>query len=407
MPSSDQDRRAFLKWSSSVLAGTAIAGCIDESNQTEKEDDDGDIAENVDLVANQSLGDSDSDNGDGIGKESSNEIDNSESESKEQETSQFGHLHGITGQTSPPDMEGNNQRRFEWSAVGGEWWFEQNIPKSLERYYDQRYGRSDEFSRYVSDWYGQPIIEGLTSEFKRLGDEYSLSDREVVDLTTAFVQQLRYTEDKVATGFDQYTSYPVETLNDRGGDCEDTTILLAAILREMGYGCILLGLYDTEPAHMALGVKGDSSIPGTYYEYNGNPYYYVETTGEGWKIGEMPDFEGSTNAQLLEITQNPTIVYRYETSMTGNGEIEVNADITNVSDVAAMTPEFSAIFENTMNNVVASAETRLGVSLSGGTTESVSLKLVPPDDVELRLGTVLSTRGGTHDLHRSEWRTPV
>lgn len=52
-----------------------------------------------------------------------------------------------------------------------------------------------------------------------------------------------------------------------------------------GYGTALLLL----PGHAAIGVKGGDNIDGAYYEKDGNRYYYIETTGRGWSVGEIPD----------------------------------------------------------------------------------------------------------------------
>ena len=98
----------------------------------------------------------------------------------------------------------------------------------------------------------------------------------------AFVQGLPYFKDDVSTKYDEYPRYPIETLVDNGGDCEDTAILTAAFLREMGYGVVLVN----PTGHMAVGVKC-SSCTGTYYTYNGDKYYYLETTGTGFKVGEI------------------------------------------------------------------------------------------------------------------------
>jgi hypothetical protein len=96
--------------------------------------------------------------------------------------------------------------------------------------------------------------------------------------------------DSVTTLADEYPRYPVETLFDRGGDCEDTSILTAAILDRMGYDVALLELLDRQ--HMAVGLSiGTITFSyghGWHYEYNGKKYYYIETTGENWEIGEMP-----------------------------------------------------------------------------------------------------------------------
>jgi hypothetical protein len=50
----------------------------------------------------------------------------------------------------------------------------------------------------------------------------------------------------------------------------------------MGYDVALIAL----PRHMAVGVN--ISAYGSYYEYGSKKYFYLETTGDGWKIGEIP-----------------------------------------------------------------------------------------------------------------------
>ena len=40
--------------------------------------------------------------------------------------------------------------------------------------------------------------------------------------------------------------------------------------------------------HMAVGVKVDGYDEGKYFEYEGDKYFYIETTASGWEIGEEP-----------------------------------------------------------------------------------------------------------------------
>ena len=316
------------------------------------------------------------------------------------------HLHGIAGQTYPKEPERYYGRRYEWEALGGEWWYEVEIPRALGDYYEERYGRSHNYDRYASDPYGRSHIDLLADELDRIGREKRLSGRQIVDLSVAFVQGLRYTEDRVTTGFDQSTSYPVETLIDRGGDCEDSTILLAAVLRRLGYDCVLLGLFDAEPVHMALGVKGDDSISGTYYEHDGARYYYVETTGEGWQIGDMPDLGGSTEAETVAIGPSPTLVYRYETSVEEAGEVIVDASVWNYGRTVARAPTFHAEFEAETGTAYAGTETELD-SLGHEDGTDTRLRLEPPGDRTLRLNTSVFHRNEIHDTDRSEWRRAV
>jgi len=100
---------------------------------------------------------------------------------------------------------------------------------------------------------------------------------------------------KVTTPWNEYPRYPIETLFDRGGDCEDTSILVAALLDRMGYDVALLFLYHEN--HCAVGVSIEGSH-GSYYQHDDKKYFYLETTGEGWRIGEIPPDFTETIARI-------------------------------------------------------------------------------------------------------------
>ena len=97
-----------------------------------------------------------------------------------------------------------------------------------------------------------------------------------------FVHDLDYVYD-YTLGFNEYPKYPIETLIEATGDCEDTSILMASILRSAGYGVVLLN----PPGHMAVGIKCNYDYG--YVTYNGNKYCYIETTSHhNWQVGEIP-----------------------------------------------------------------------------------------------------------------------
>ena len=49
-------------------------------------------------------------------------------------------------------------------------------------------------------------------------------------------------------------------------------------------------------------VFGGDGISGRYYEYKGGKYYYLETTGEGWPIGQIPDEFRSAEAKIFPVS---------------------------------------------------------------------------------------------------------
>ncbi len=105
-----------------------------------------------------------------------------------------------------------------------------------------------------------------------------------VSCFVAACQSIPYSRDHESTGHEDYWRYPIETLADNQGDCEDSAILLAALLRRAGLRCVLLLL----PGHVAVGVEVPHDVPGAYFERDGVRYYYCETTDDGWLVGVVP-----------------------------------------------------------------------------------------------------------------------
>jgi len=155
------------------------------------------------------------------------------------------------------------------------------------------------YSYYVTDPTDDEYLAGLAGKFKEAAEKENYSDFDMVKNIIFFVQSLNYVDDKVGTGYDEYPKFPLETLADEGGDCEDSAILLASLLRELGYGTVLIQFTD----HMAVGVKGEESIRGSYYEVDGIRYYYVETTSTGWGIGDVPDQMKGQPAKILSLNK--------------------------------------------------------------------------------------------------------
>jgi hypothetical protein len=138
------------------------------------------------------------------------------------------------------------------------------------------------------------LTDGTGTEIAQLlknnADSLGFSEREAIEFAIDFVQALPYVPDDVSTGFDDYTKFIMETVPEMEGDCEDTAILLASILsaEPFGYDMVLI----QPPGHMAAGIW-DSDPSGWYWEYDGRKYSYIETTGQGWGVGDCPeDYQG-------------------------------------------------------------------------------------------------------------------
>ena len=196
------------------------------------------------------------------------------------------------------------------------------MPKALYDFY-KGLPRSPtrNYSVYITHPMDDAYINSLADKITQLAKQEGFSDLQKVSLTAAFVQKLPYTSDLLTTGYDEYPRYPIETLVDNGGDCEDTAILMASLLRAMGYGVVLLIFPGTpgNPGHCAVGVLGGQGIYGTFWEYKGGKYYYLETTNTGWPIGQVPDKYRTASANIYDMTPTPILTHSW--TVAGSGTI--------------------------------------------------------------------------------------
>lgn len=189
---------------------------------------------------------------------------------------------------------------YEWEDHnGGTISLKLSISDNVYDYYSSlpRFYSPFDYYHYVDDPYSQAYAKHVIDSIKKMDWQYGYSNYDTVLHVIEFVQNLEYVEDVDANGKQtEYPKYPVETLRDKCGDCEDTAILLAALLKELGYDCIFIRFDD----HIGVGVYGDESLEGSYYELGDKRYYYIETTKPNWDIGDFPDDLSST-ATLIKI----------------------------------------------------------------------------------------------------------
>ena len=192
-------------------------------------------------------------------------------------------------------------QHFEWSYKGYDWTWSLDIPKTLYEAYKNvpvstrlEYQASGYgFLTTTNDAYLQMVAEKLQEASSQEGFE----SYDEVSFVLAFIQSLPYTSDSVTSGHDEYPRFPLETLVDNGGDCEDTAILFATLTIIMGYGTV----YINPPEHYAVGILGEEGLPGYYFTYEDRRYYYCETTGDGWAIGDLPIEYQDVEATIYEI----------------------------------------------------------------------------------------------------------
>ncbi len=300
----------------------------------------------------------------------------------------------FTPQTSP---EGTIRKDFTWAYGGETWAISLYIPEHLYDYYSDRTRvPTADYSVYVTHPLDDEYISTIIGEFDDIATAEGYDDVQVVELVIAFVQSLPYTSDDVTTGFDEYARYPLETLADGGGDCEDTSILTSAFLDGMGYGAVLFSL----PEHVGVGVDVDHY--GSYWLHEDVMYYYVETTGEGWEIGELPEAHQGQSATVYPIIPVPIITHDW-TGSTLNHRLTIVANIQNVGTGEADNLKLFVAYEGNEGEIWNAVESTF-FDLAVGEQTTIMLETNEPRDVHTRvLVRVLDAWGNVMEETHSTW----
>lgn len=139
----------------------------------------------------------------------------------------------------------------------------------------------DNWVHYLEEDPTHEVMDDFAQEFKLLAAEHKWSDWQLAECAINFVQTLKYKND----GQWEYPRYPIETLVEKGGDCEDLAIVLDKLLDALGFDCVLISPLK----HMGVGIATKYPVDGAVFEHRGKNYYYIETTSGGWAIGDYPD----------------------------------------------------------------------------------------------------------------------
>jgi hypothetical protein len=206
--------------------------------------------------------------------------------------------------SSPDEMDSTNadviHKIFKWKfkpkGSGDE--IEQSISLEISRSRFEHYRRvprfNDEWNRYAEE--EMPEIRAIALEFQRLHSSQKWSTYNQAFNVLKFVQScIPYSYDKDTTGMQDWSRYPIETLVDGTGDCEDAAILCAAIIARLGLNSVLFYYlpvpeFNINSAHVAFGVAGAENLKGDYVDdmVNGVRYFYGEATSDGWHLGQIP-----------------------------------------------------------------------------------------------------------------------
>lgn len=166
-----------------------------------------------------------------------------------------------------------------------------------------------DYSAYVFSPFDDGMIGLISYQLDRMFG--SDGQKELVNGVASFVREaISYVEDVCPDGSSdefEYPRFPVETLVDGVGDCEDTAVLLAALLQELEINVSLLRL----PNHMAVGVSFSEGLIG--YEPFVGDYYFLESTSNGGSVGWVPlEYRGETNVTAYGLDDRPVVFQEWK-----------------------------------------------------------------------------------------------
>ena len=213
-------------------------------------------------------------------------------------------------------IDGTVERDYYWSVNGDPYEMQLSF-----QYSDYDHYRNKDVDRYASNRDRTVFVDGcdglMDSVISKItGQTEGLSEYERANVILAFVQEcFEYppntmsgsialmSGDMYLTGHSDYSMYPIETIFREAGDCEDTSILAAALFKAAGFHSALL----TVPGHaMACVAIEDGSASKNiskvvlsmeiyHAAVDGREYYVCETTTSydvSVGFGSTQDFGG-------------------------------------------------------------------------------------------------------------------
>ena len=225
-------------------------------------------------------------------------------------------------------------RNFAWQYGGRSFNLAFDLhPDNYERFRKRQ--RTREYDLFASDFHSKPFIREITRKLADYGTASGLSNHEIPYFIVSFVQNLPYTSDDLTTGFDEYPRFPYETLYDNGGDCEDTSILAAAIPPRTALRCRTAALSGAHGRRLRV-PAGDRT---THYRHHGRRYCYLETTGDDWDVGVVPPSVRGVAATIKPIIERPVLlvefVAKYRQISVDTTAVDVTALVTNLGSHTA------------------------------------------------------------------------
>jgi predicted transglutaminase-like cysteine proteinase len=193
-------------------------------------------------------------------------------------------------------------RNYAWRFDRKYWRISLEVPVDTYNYYIEyetnRNPQNDPISpntkmvSFVTS--NEEVIENIAEELSSIAHDQGYDEYTTANFILQFVQEnIDYELDNETKGCTEYWRYPVETLVEKKGDCEDSSVLYAAIMNNLGYDVVILFYTwienDETVGHLAIGIKLEGDHGSFIEDKNSEKYYYCETTTKAFNVGEIPE----------------------------------------------------------------------------------------------------------------------
>ncbi|RLF50905.1 MAG: hypothetical protein DRN24_05805 [Thermoplasmata archaeon] len=212
-------------------------------------------------------------------------------------------------------------RVYHWIFHNKNWSFSIDIPTRIYDTYKnkkdysykgnrmpQKYGTKAMASFVTPD---DGIVKTVADKLESMAKNNGFDTVTTINFILRFVQwNVHYADDDKTEGCIEYWRYPVETLVDKQGDCEDSAVLFASIIKTLGFDTTLF-LYtldegeDKPVGHLAVGIHLQGNYGGYVEDKNGKKYFYCETAidpPDVLNLGAIPqEFKGEEPAEIIPV----------------------------------------------------------------------------------------------------------
>jgi hypothetical protein len=195
---------------------------------------------------------------------------------------------------------------------------------------------AEESRQYYLQYLDNPLQkDGLDDLVKAIRSKTADRDDQA-RIAISLVQHIHYDYSKSDPLFFPMgtTRFPYMVLYENSGVCEEKSLLLAYLLRELGYGAVLFEF--SREKHMTVGISSPY-----YYSYRTSGYAFIETT-----TPTIPTYSDGDYLKIGKLTSDPRIIPISRGDLF-NGIGEEFGDVRKMSGYSALPDEqnYSALIQ--------------------------------------------------------------